>query len=518
MYVLTPEEMGILDKITIEEIGVPQEVLMENAGRTIYSVLEQNFELPLDEARVAVIAGPGNNGGDGLVVARYLLERVENLSVYLVGEKSSLKGSALLNLNIFEKIGGKIEEIKAIDEVIKKEILDADIIVDAIFGTGFKGKPKDVYRDIIELINISKAFVVSVDIPSGIDGGTGESGGIAVLADVTVTMAFPKIGHLLYPGRLHTGELVVANIGIPESLAKDRIKRHAIEERELRAFFPIRLGPEHKGDVGRVLIFAGSTGFTGAATLTSLASLRVGAGLTYLAIPRSLNSVLEVKVTEVITIPVNEEDGVITKKAIDEVYERELVFDCIAIGPGLTRKEQVKDAVIELLQRYKGPIVLDADAVVVLSDNLDILKGRENPPVLTPHPGELGTLLKISPSDVNRRRIIIAENFAREYEVILVLKGAPTVIASPDGRIWINTTGNPGLASGGTGDVLTGMIAGFLAQDLSSLQASLLGVYLHGLAGDLAAADLSIHSLMAGDLLDYIPEAIHTLFEGEDEV
>jgi len=517
MHVLTPEEMGTLDRITIEEIGIPQEVLMENAGRTVYSVMEQNFEFPLDEAKVTVIAGPGNNGGDGLVVARYLLERVERLSVFLVGKRSSLKGSALLNLNVFEKMGGTVREILEINEYVKNEILNSDIIVDAIFGTGFKGKPQNIYKDVIELINASGAFVISVDIPSGINGATGESNGIAVLADITVTMAFPKIGHLLYPGRLHTGELIIANIGIPESLAEERIKRHTIEEKELKTFLPVRFGPEHKGEVGRVLIFAGSTGFSGAATLASLASLRIGAGLAYLAIPKSLNPVLEVKATEVITIPVEEENGVITKDAINEIYKKEITFDCIAMGPGLTRREQIKDAVIEILKKYKGPIVLDADAVVVLSGNTDILKGRDIPPILTPHPGELGSLLHISPSEVNRKRIEIAERFAKEYEVILVLKGAPTVIASPEGHIWINTTGNPGLASGGTGDVLTGMIAGLLAQELSPLRASMLGVYLHGLAGDFAAADLSTYSLLASDLLDYIPDAICSLLEEENE-
>jgi NAD(P)H-hydrate epimerase len=516
MYVLKPEEMVILDRITIEELGIPQEVLMENAGRTVYSILKQTLDLPLEDASITVVAGPGNNGGDGIVVARYLLENTRNLSVYLLGKKSSLKGSAQLNLQIFERMGGEVKEISSLNEEVEYSILNSDAIVDAIFGTGFKGKPEGVYKDIIHLINLSGAFVISVDIPSGINGATGESSGIAVLADVTVTMAFPKLGHFLYPGKMHTGELVIANIGIPEYLAKERIKRQTVEEEELRTYFPLRFGPEHKGDVGRVLIFAGSIGFSGAATLASLATLRVGAGLTYLAIPKPLNPILEIKATEVITIPVDEEEGVITRRAVEEVLKSDLSFDCVAMGPGLTRKRQVKEAVEEMLKEFKGPVVLDADAVVVLKDNLDILKGREIPPILTPHPGELGKLLEISATEVNRNRVELSQKFAEENGVILVLKGAPTVIASPDGYIWINTTGNPGLASGGTGDVLTGMIAGFLAQSREPLRSSLLGVYLHGLAGDFAAADLSMHSLMAGDLLDYIPDAINSLFE-EDE-
>ncbi len=514
MHVLKPEEMRELDRITIENLGVPQEVLMESAGRSVYSVLQSYADVFLPLANVTVVAGRGNNGGDGLVVARYLCEEVDYLRVYLLGDKSSLRGSALLNLQILEKMGVEVIELKEVTEEFKEDLYNSNYIVDAIFGTGFKGETEGLYKEAIECINASDAFVIAVDIPSGVNGATGEVKGEAVIADVTVTMAFPKVGHFLYPGKYYTGELIVADIGIPRSLAFGRVKREVIGDEDVLEILPIRMGHEHKGMVGKVLIIAGSTGFTGAATLTSLASMRMGAGLTYLAIPRSLNPILETKVTEVITIPVDEEDGTITEKAIDEIFEKFQDFDCVAIGPGLSRKECARRAVFRLLEKYQGPVVIDADAVWALKGNLDVLKDREVPAVLTPHPGELGHLLDMSPSEVNARRVDIAEEMAQKYKIVLVLKGAPTVVGTSEGYVWINSTGNPGLASGGTGDVLTGMVASLIAQGVQPHDAAIAGVYLHGLAGDIAAADLTEYSVMAGDLLDYIPEALNLLFEG----
>ncbi|MCD6382603.1 MAG: NAD(P)H-hydrate epimerase, partial [Candidatus Hydrothermae bacterium] len=293
MYILTPEEMREFDRYTIEELGVSQEILMENAGRSVYSAIKALYSYPLEDAAAVVIAGKGNNGGDGLVVARYLSQDVEELFVYLVGKKADLKGSPLRNLEILERMGVEVIEIDEVDEEIEESILGADVIVDAIFGTGFRGKAEGIYAELIDAINASDAFIASVDIASGVNSKSGEVFGDAVIADVTVTMAFPKTGHFLYPGKLFTGKLVVADIGIPRNLAEGRIKRATVEEDDVREILPVRLGHEHKGDIGRVLVIAGSRGFTGAASLTSLASMRMGAGLTYLAIPESLNPILE---------------------------------------------------------------------------------------------------------------------------------------------------------------------------------------------------------------------------------
>ncbi|MCD6086958.1 MAG: NAD(P)H-hydrate dehydratase [Candidatus Hydrothermae bacterium] len=515
MYVLTPEEMKDFDRFTIEELGVLQEILMENAGRSVYSAIKGLYEYPLEDVSAVVVAGRGNNGGDGLVVARYLSQEVDELFVYLIGKKADLKGSPLRNLEILEKMGIEIIEVDEIDEEMEDSVLGADIVVDALFGTGFRGKAEGIYAELIDIINASDAFIASVDIASGVNARTGEVTSDAVIADITVTMAFPKTGHFLYPGKLFTGELIVADIGIPRSLAEGMIKRATVEEDDVREILPVRLGNEHKGDVGRVLVIAGSRGFTGAASLTSMASMRMGAGLTYLAIPESLNPILEAKVTEVITLPVAEVDGSISEDAVDRLLD-EGKYDSIAIGPGLSRKESAVRAVSRLLEKYRGPLVIDADGVWALKGKLELLKGREVPPILTPHPGELGHLLDLTPDEINRRRMEVASEFAVKHGVVLVLKGAPTVIGTPGGFLWINTTGNPGLASGGTGDVLTGMIASLLAQGVPPVESAIAGVYLHGLAGDLAAADLSEYSLMAGDLLDYIPDAINFL-TGYDE-
>ena len=515
MYVLTPEEMKDFDRFTIEELGVLQEILMENAGRSVYSAIKGLYEYPLEDVSAVVVAGRGNNGGDGLVVARYLSQEVDELFVYLIGKKADLKGSPLRNLEILEKMGIEIIEVDEIDEEMEDSVLGADIVVDALFGTGFRGKAEGIYAELIDIINASDAFIASVDIASGVNARTGEVTSDAVIADITVTMAFPKTGHFLYPGKLFTGELIVADIGIPRSLAEGMIKRATVEEDDVREILPVRLGNEHKGDVGRVLVIAGSRGFTGAASLTSMASMRMGAGLTYLAIPESLNPILEAKVTEVITLPVAEVDGSISEDAVDRLLD-EGKYDSIAIGPGLSRKESAVRAVSRLLEKYRGPLVIDADGVWALKGKLELLKGREVPPILTPHPGELGHLLDLTPDEINRRRMEVASQFAVKHGVVLVLKGAPTVIGTPGGFLWINTTGNPGLASGGTGDVLTGMIASLLAQGVPPVESAIAGVYLHGLAGDLAAADLSEYSLMAGDLLDYIPDAINFL-TGYDE-
>ena len=515
MYVLTPEEMKDFDRFTIEELGVLQEILMENAGRSVYSAIKGLYEYPLEDVSAVVVAGRGNNGGDGLVVARYLSQEVDELFVYLIGKKADLKGSPLRNLEILEKMGIEIIEVDEIDEEMEDSVLGADIVVDALFGTGFRGKAEGIYAELIDIINASDAFIASVDIASGVNARTGEVTSDAVIADITVTMAFPKTGHFLYPGKLFTGELIVADIGIPRSLAEGMIKRATVEEDDVREILPVRLGNEHKGDVGRVLVIAGSRGFTGAASLTSMASLRMGAGLTYLAIPESLNPILEAKVTEVITLPVAEVDGSISEDAVDRLLD-EGKYDSIAIGPGLSRKESAVRAVSRLLEKYRGPLVIDADGVWALKGKLELLKGREVPPILTPHPGELGHLLDLTPDEINRRRMEVASQFAVKHGVVLVLKGAPTVIGTPGGFLWINTTGNPGLASGGTGDVLTGMIASLLAQGVPPVESAIAGVYLHGLAGDLAAADLSEYSLMAGDLLEYIPDAINFL-TGYDE-
>jgi NAD(P)H-hydrate epimerase len=515
MYVLTPDEMRALDKEAIERLGIPGMVLMENAGRTIFEVTADLVDL--ETSSVVVVAGPGNNGGDGFVVARYMRDRADDLSVFLIGSGKNLKGDARTNYGIVRKMGIEVVEIHEGTEELDIALRTADLVIDAMFGTGFKGKLDGSFREAAALINESPGVVLAVDIPSGISGATGEVKGECVMADVTVTMAFPKVGHCLYPGKVFVGDLVVADIGIPPSIAEGKAHTRWISEDLAAVLIPPRIGPEHKGSFGRVLTLAGSRGYTGAAALASTAALRSGAGLSYLALPESLNPIAETKVTEVITLPVSEQDGVISREAAKEVLRLGLEFDAVSAGPGLTRSESVKGAVLDLLEGYDGPVVLDADAVVVIKDDLDRLKGRAGETVLTPHPGEFGAVLGLSAREVSENRLEMARDFAEKYGVVLVLKGAPTVIATKEGECWINTTGNPGMASGGTGDVLTGLIAGFLGQGLDGEAASVLGVHLHGLSGDLAAIELTEPCLMAEDLLDFLPDAFLCLTETEEE-
>ncbi len=510
--------MRELDKITIEDFGLPGILLMENAGRNTYSTIEERYDLN-DRTQVTVICGRGNNGGDGFVTARYLLNRVGEVKAFLLGKREQVKGDAKFHMELFEKAGGEVIQISENNfHLLASYIMLSNIIVDAIFGTGFKGKPEGIFEQTIDLINESSATVVSIDIPSGVDGETGGVNGTAVFADVTVTMGYPKTGHYLYPGRILRGDLVIADIGIPEHIAKSKSNRELITSDLALSLLPMRYGPENKGNFGRVLVVSGSRGYTGAASLTAMSAMVTGAGLVYLAIPESLNPIMEQKLTEVITIPVSEEDGRITKDALTDLKNSGIRFDVLAIGPGLGRTDRVKEAVVEILNWFDGPIVIDADAFVLFYGDGKKLD-KEFTPIVTPHPGELGRVLAVDPHEIDHDRLVVAPEFARRASAVTLLKGNPSVVALPNGRTYINLTGNPGLASGGTGDVLTGIIAGLLAQGLEPQNAALLGVFLHGLTGDLVAIKETQYTVTASKLIDTLPSAFRLLqgLDLEDE-
>lgn len=514
MYVFTPEEMRVIDKITMKDFGIPGILLMENAGSNTYSVIQQRYHLN-EETLVTVICGMGNNGGDGFVTARYLLNQAGEVKLFLLGNRDRVKGDARFHMELFEKAGGEIIEISETNlHLLTSYVMLSDIIVDAIFGTGFKGKPEGIYEQVIDLINESKANVVSIDIPSGVDGEKGLIKGSAVTADVTVSMGYPKTGHYLFPGSLLRGELEIADIGIPEHIAKSKANKEVITSALVRNLLPLRYGPENKGDFGRVLVVSGSRGYTGAASLTAESALASGAGLVYLAIPISLNPIMEQKLTEVITIPVAEKDGRITKDALTDIKNSGIRFDVLAIGPGLGRTDDVKEAIVEILNWFDGPIVIDADAFVLFYGDGKRLK-KESTPIVTPHPGELGRVLRVDPHEIDRDRLVVAPEFSKKASVITLLKGSPSIVALPNGKTYINQTGNPGLASGGTGDVLTGIIAGLLAQRLEPQDAALLGVFLHGLTGDLVAMSETQYTLTASKLIETLPLA-YKLLQGID--
>ncbi|MGB9597299.1 MAG: NAD(P)H-hydrate dehydratase [Candidatus Poribacteria bacterium] len=511
MKVVTAKEMRNIDFQTINEIGIPGIVLMENAGSAVVKAIERDFPLSKFH-RVAIFAGKGNNGGDGLVIARHLAQKGYEVTIYLLAEPEKFSGDALINLKIAQNIGLKIDYILSDEQLNerKADIKQNDIIIDAIFGTGLSGPVRGFAGSVIDYLNSTEIPIIAVDLPSGLDSDTGKVEGVCIKAKMTVTMALPKRGLLLYPGANFVGKLEIDDIGIPQSVINsNNIPINLTQIDHIKTLLPKRPRDGHKGLFGRVLVISGSVGLTGASAMASLSALRVGAGLVTLGVPESLNPIMEVKLTEVMTLPLPETSyQTLSLQSYDIIMQMVDKFDVIAIGPGLSRNRETMDLVQRLCKDIKIPKVIDADGLNALAEDKDSLKKLGEKTVLTPHPGEMARLTDKTISDVQADRIDIAVNFAKEYGVVLVLKGVPTVVADPSGEAYLNTTGNPGMASGGTGDVLTGAITGFLAQGLDEKNSAILGVYVHGLAGDLASIDKGECGLIAGDLIDFLPKAI----------
>ncbi|OYD16100.1 hypothetical protein CH333_04315 [candidate division WOR-3 bacterium JGI_Cruoil_03_44_89] len=510
MKLVKPDEMRKIDKKTIEEMGIPGIVLMENAGKGTVDEMEKEFGSFVSKM-IVVVCGKGNNGGDGFVIARWLIKKGADVCVFLIGKKDDVRGDAHINLNILSGMDIEVREI--IDDgtlsPFRESLKDAYIAVDAIFGTGFKGEIGGITAHVINLINEKGIPVVSVDVPSGVDCENGDVGSVCVNATLTCTMCLPKRGLYLYPGKMHCGKLRVTDIGAPPSLF-DEATVELIDISLASSILPQRPPYGHKGTFGKVLVLAGSPGFTGAAALTSLSALRCGAGLVYLGIPQSLNPILETKATEVVTIPLPEtQSHTIGSSAMDVLNLYFKGIDVIAMGPGVGVHTDTRDFVIGVMQTASSPVIIDADGLNNL--NGDDFKGDHPSLVLTPHPGELSRLTGKSIKYIDKNRIDVALTFAGEWNVVLVLKGAPTVVASPDGRCYLNTTGNSALATAGSGDVLTGIIAALSAQGTEPLQSAVLGVYIHGLSGDLAAKEKTEYCVIAGDVMENIPEAIKTI-------
>ncbi|OCL27770.1 bifunctional ADP-dependent (S)-NAD(P)H-hydrate dehydratase/NAD(P)H-hydrate epimerase [Orenia metallireducens] len=510
MKLVTGAEMKEVDRYSIEEIGISGLVLMENAGKEVAQAIIE-FLGDLKDKQVIILAGKGNNGGDGFVISRLLIEHGIGVKTILLGKKEDTSEDAKVNLEILDKLGIEVQEIISKEETLAlKGTLDkADLIVDALLGTGIKGELRGLYPKLITLVNNSPTSVIAVDIPSGVEADTGRVADIAIEAQETITFALPKIGTILYPGADFVGDLKVVDIGIPQMVIdKQDFKIDLITSELVNKLLPIRAADSHKGSYGKLLLVAGSTGMTGAATLATQASLRIGAGLVTLGTPRSLNPILENKLTEAMTYPLGEsKEGVLSRESVIEIKRLLNDRDVLAIGPGLTANDEISYILNHLLEKTDKPMVVDADGLNVISD-LNILKGRGAPTILTPHPGELSRLINKSIEIIRDNPIEVAKNFARDYNVTLVLKGARTIIATPQGQIYINHTGNSGLATGGSGDVLTGLISGLLVQGIDEVSATIIGVYLHGLAADLAAEDLTEYSLLPSDIIDYLPQSL----------
>jgi NAD(P)H-hydrate epimerase len=511
MRVLNTGQMREADRRTIEDIGIPSIVLMENAGRQAVAAMEAAFD-ELGTMRVGVMCGRGNNGGDGFVVARTLIQRGVDTSVFLLGSVSEVRGDARTNLEVLGRIGLTVVEITNAQEweLHSSELAECDLMVDAILGTGFRGRLTGFLETVIADLNGLGVPVVAIDLPTGVSADSAEIEGPAIEASMTVTLAAPKIPLVFPPADSHAGDLVIADIGIPLPLLDEIEGQHLelLTRERMREIVPARAADSHKGDFGRVLIVAGSTGRTGAAHLAALGALKSGAGLVTVATPRSCLPVVASMAPEYMTEPLEETtQGTIDFAAVDRVLD--INADVIAVGPGLGQAPGTSAFVHALLERAGVPLVLDADALNAFAGEPDRLMGRDEVAVvITPHPGEMARLLNTTVDAIQRDRLRHAREFAAAHKVHVVLKGHRTLIAAPDGRTFVNLTGNAGMATGGTGDLLTGMLAAWLAQLLDAEAAAKLAVYLHGTAGDLAEADEGDVAMTAGDVAAHLGDAV----------
>ena len=510
MRVVFPTEMAALDRAAVQG-GTPSLDLMERAGRFVAEQARDLLGLCAGK-RISVVAAKGNNGGDGFVAARYLASWDAAAKVFLLGSEDELTADAAANHHRFIEEGGEVAAAGA--SLLADELRGSDLVIDAIFGTGFRGAAEGDPAAAIEAINASGAPVLSVDIPSGVEAETGAVAGSAVKAVRTVTFAWPKVGLFLYPGAERVGELVVVDIGIPPRLLDEVVGSdiYTIEEEHVAALLPRRRPDAHKGECGRVLVVAGSVGLTGAAALCSRSAMRAGAGVVTLGAPAGLNPILEVKLTEVMTMPLpDEEAGHLAAGALDAVLEALAAYDVLALGPGLGTAPATCEVVSGLLRRAEKPVVLDADGINCAATQIDCLSGREYPTIITPHPGELGRLLGRKARDVQASRLESALEAARRFGCTTVLKGAYTLVASPDGRAYINPMALAGLATAGSGDVLTGCTAALCAQGLEPLDAALCSVFIHGRAAELAAHMVGPIGMVAGDVISWLPLALSGL-------
>jgi len=517
MRLVKAAEMQQMDKTAIEEIGIPGIVLMENAGRGAARFFLEHFT-PSVDARVLLLCGRGNNGGDGYVVARYLSQAGMNVSVAILSPLDRITGDALINLEIIRRMDLEIHEIPDRErwEEFIQHVRHAHFFVDAILGTGLNAPVRGFYRSVIEDLNKTGKPVMSIDVPSGLNADTGQVMGAAVQAALTVTFGFPKLGLAVFPGAGLAGRLVRIDIGIP-FCASDEIPGgfSLTEPSDFRDSLSKEAPDIHKGNRGHLLVLAGSTGKTGAATLTAMAGLRAGAGLVTLGIPETLNPILEEKLTEAMTVPLPDTGhGTLSEKAWKDVEALFQGKTAVALGPGLSTHPETVSLVRKIVKECPLPMVIDADGLNALAGDLALLKDRAGGIIMTPHPGEMSRLSGMETAAIQKDRVSAAAGFVKAHGCYLVLKGARTLIARPDGAVHVNPTGNAGLASGGSGDVLTGLMGGFLARGFSLADAAIGGTYIHGLAADLLVEKRGITSVLAGELLPVIPSILGHVARG----
>lgn len=517
MKLVTAKEMKALDVQAQNDYAMPGILLMDNAAQAVAEAVHEALTA-LEGERVVIFCGGGNNGGDGLGAARWLQSYGVSVRAFVVGAAlDAVRGDAAMELAMFTKAGGRVEALSTEDDWVLAELAasKADVLVDALLGTGFHGELEGDVLRACELLNKSEKYILAVDVPTGVNADNGAVSENAVRADHTVTMALVKTGLLLYPGREYCGDIELADISMPVKLVEEyQSDKYRLTDEIVRELLPLRKANAHKGDAGRVVICAGSPGYTGAAALASDAAVKAGAGLVSLYTPLSSRDVLAIKLTEVMVHGLLERmPGILGGGAASDVASSAEAADVLAIGPGLGTSESTQEAVRTILQKITTPVVIDADALTALAGHTEILAAMQAQKVLTPHPGEMARLTGLEIAEIEADRINIAKKYAEQWQAIVVLKGAPTVIGCPNGTVYVNSTGNSSLATGGSGDVLTGIIAGLAAQEISLQEAAICGVYLHGLAAELTGIDIG---LAAGELAALLPQAREQVLYGAE--
>ena len=505
MKLVNGQQMQEIDKEAMGKYGVPGLLLMDTAAKQVADVMMQDLELAVGDKAV-VFCGGGNNGGDGFGAARWLQNYGVETKAFLVGiDEEKISGDAAVELLLYKNDGGRVALLQSEEDYLAAELAveRATVVVDAVLGTGFKGELRPEARRVCRMLNELAATVVSIDIPSGVNATDGTADEDAVQADLTVTMALPKTGLLLYPGRKLAGSICVVQIGMPAKLL-DEYPSHTYRTTAeiMQKLLPVREANAHKGDAGRVVVCAGSPGYVGAAALCSNAAVKAGAGLVSLLTPLSSREVLAVKLTEVMVHGLLERmPGVLGGAAANDVVKRAGEADVLAIGPGLGVSDSTMQTVRDILAQVTVPAVIDADALTAFKDHTEELAKIQVPKVLTPHPGEMARLTGLTVEEIDRERVEVVRKYAQEWQAVVILKGAPTVIGCPDGSVYVNSTGTNALATGGSGDVLTGIVAGLAVQGISVQEAAICGVYLHGLAGGTEVG------LAAGEIAGRLQEA-----------
>jgi NAD(P)H-hydrate epimerase len=524
MEILTSAEMKKVDEETIDRF-CPGIELMERAGMTV-----ADFILGIlgeERPKISIFAGSGNNGGDALVTARYLTENGCACSVHLLKHPEKFSMDSLKNYERLAKIAKREKRLKEFSverpdwpELVDKDLADAELVIDGLFGTGIKGALRGKALEVVRVINRSGLPIVSIDMPSGVDGDSGEVPGEAVKADYTVTIGRPKLGLFFHPGKSHVGELIYADIGFPEDVVEAHSSGiHLLDDEEAALRLPPRDPDTYKYECGTLLIVAGSRTFTGAALLSAEAALRGGCGMVYLAVPAGIRTIMQAGIKEAIVVPLPETgDGTVSPDAFDVLSPFLERADALAVGPGLGRNEATDEFVRTLVAKSEKPVVLDADGITAYRDKSEMLSRVSAPLIITPHSGELARLLSREIPSEPSARIDVTREIAGSLDLVLLHKGAPTLISSPDGEVLVGLHGNSALATGGTGDVLTGVAGSFLAQGASAVDAAALAAFLQGKAGELASEDWGLRGVKAGDLLWYLGSAMAELEEEREEM